>query len=67
MVSLKGDLEALNCALICWNWNVASAGVVCRLENDLRPIFQFDKRLEEVVASHFDSPSHTASTVTMEA
>ncbi|XP_017020019.1 sodium-independent sulfate anion transporter [Drosophila kikkawai] len=67
IVSMKGDLEALNCAMICWNWNIASAGVVCRLKNDLRPIFKFDVTLEEVVASHFDSPSHTASTVTMEA
>ncbi|KAH8291301.1 hypothetical protein KR054_010408, partial [Drosophila jambulina] len=67
IVSMKGDLEALNCAMICWNWNIASAGVVCRLKNDLRPIFKFDVTLEEVVAGHFDSPSHTASTVTMEA
>ncbi|KAH8250743.1 hypothetical protein KR038_006988, partial [Drosophila bunnanda] len=67
IVSMKGDLEALNCAMICWNWNIASAGVVCRLKTDLRPIFKFDVTLEEVVAGHFDSPSHTASTVTMEA
>ncbi|XP_020817539.1 sodium-independent sulfate anion transporter [Drosophila serrata] len=67
IVTMKGDLEALNCAMICWNWNIASAGVVCRLKTDLRPIFKFDVTLEEVVAGHFDSPSHTASTVTMEA
>lgn len=64
---MKGDLEALNCAMICWNWNIASAGVVCRLNNDLRPIFKFDLSLEEVVAGYFDSPSNTASTVTIEA
>ncbi|XP_016976171.1 sodium-independent sulfate anion transporter [Drosophila rhopaloa] len=67
IVSMKGDLEALNCAMICWNWNIASAGVVCRLNSDLRPIFKFDLTLEEVVAGHFDSPSNTASTVTIEA
>ncbi|XP_016947643.1 sodium-independent sulfate anion transporter [Drosophila biarmipes] len=67
IVSMKGDLEALNCAMICWNWNIASAGVVCRLNSDLRPIFKFDLTLDEVVAGHFDSPSHTASTVTIEA
>ncbi|EDW48355.1 sodium-independent sulfate anion transporter [Drosophila sechellia] len=67
IVSMKGDLEALNCAMICWNWNIASAGVVCRLNNDLRPIFKFDLSLEEVVAGYFDSPSNTASTVTIEA
>ncbi|KAI8039933.1 sodium-independent sulfate anion transporter [Drosophila gunungcola] len=67
VVSMKGDLEALNCAMICWNWNIASAGVVCRLSSDLRPIFKFDLTLEEVVASHFDGPSSTASTVTIEA
>ncbi|KAH8277858.1 hypothetical protein KR018_008769, partial [Drosophila ironensis] len=67
IVSLKGDLEALNCAMICWNWNVGSAGVVCRLKNDLRSIFKFDINLEELVAAHFDNPSNTASTVTIEA
>ncbi|KAH8348362.1 hypothetical protein KR084_006709, partial [Drosophila pseudotakahashii] len=67
VVSMKGDLEALNCAMICWNWNIASAGVVCRLSSDLRPIFKFDLTLEEVVAGHFDSPSNTASTVTIQA
>ncbi|XP_016999178.2 sodium-independent sulfate anion transporter [Drosophila takahashii] len=67
VVSMKGDLEALNCAMICWNWNIASAGVVCRLSSDLRPIFKFDLSLEEVVAGHFDSPSNTASTVTIQA
>ncbi|XP_017050005.1 sodium-independent sulfate anion transporter [Drosophila ficusphila] len=67
IVSMKGDLEALNCAMICWNWNIASAGVVCRLNSDLRPIFKFDLTLEELVAYHFDSPSNTASTVTIEA
>ncbi|XP_039482922.1 sodium-independent sulfate anion transporter isoform X2 [Drosophila santomea] len=67
IVSMKGDLEALNCGMICWNWNIACAGVVCRLNNDLRPIFKFDLSLEEVVAGHFDSPSNTASTVTIDA
>ncbi|XP_017148509.1 sodium-independent sulfate anion transporter isoform X1 [Drosophila miranda] len=67
IVSLKEDLDALNCALICWKWNIASAGVVCRLKNDIRPIFKFDQTLEELVASHFDSPSNSASTVSIEA
>ncbi|EDW35447.1 GL17220 [Drosophila persimilis] len=67
IVSLKEDLNALNCALICWKWNIASAGVVCRLKNDIRPIFKFDQTLEELVASHFDSPSNSASTVSIEA
>lgn len=62
---MKGDLEALNCAMSCWNWNIGSAGVVCRLNSDLRPIFKFDVTLEELVAAHFDSPSNTASTVTI--
>jgi len=53
--------------MICWNWNISSAGVVCRLNSDLRPIFKFDLTLDEVVAGHFDSPSNTASTVTIEA
>ncbi|KAH8316697.1 hypothetical protein KR067_013525 [Drosophila pandora] len=65
IVSMKGDLEALNCAMSCWNWNIGSAGVVCRLNSDLRPIFKFDVTLEELVAAHFDSPSNTASTVTI--
>ncbi|XP_034650850.1 sodium-independent sulfate anion transporter [Drosophila subobscura] len=67
IVSLKGDLDALNCGLICWKWNFASAGVVCRLKNDIRPIFKFDLTLEELVASHYDTPSNSASTVSIEA
>ncbi|XP_022226969.2 sodium-independent sulfate anion transporter [Drosophila obscura] len=68
IVSLKGDLDALDCGLICWKWNIASAGVVCRLNNDTRPIFKFDLTLEELVASHFESgSSNSASTVTIEA
>ncbi|SPP74903.1 sodium-independent sulfate anion transporter [Drosophila guanche] len=67
IVSLKGDLDALNCGLICWKWNYASAGVVCRLKNDIRPIFKFDLTLEELVASHYDTPSNSASTVSIEA
>ncbi|XP_062136014.1 sodium-independent sulfate anion transporter [Drosophila sulfurigaster albostrigata] len=67
IISLQGDLKALNCDLICWNWNIASAGVVCRLKADLRRIFVFDFNLEELVISHFQSPSNTASTVTIDA
>ncbi|KAL7737536.1 hypothetical protein ACLKA6_007661 [Drosophila palustris] len=66
VISLQGDLKSLNCDLICWNWNIGSAGVVCRLKHEMRPIFKFDYGLEELVISHFESPSSTASTVTME-
>ncbi|XP_030558514.1 sodium-independent sulfate anion transporter [Drosophila novamexicana] len=65
IISLQGDIKALNCDLICWNWNIGSAGVVCRLKSDMRSIFKFDYELEELVASHFD-PSNTASTVTID-
>ncbi|KAH8416113.1 hypothetical protein KR222_008351, partial [Zaprionus bogoriensis] len=66
IISLQGDLKALSCDLICWNWNVGSAGVVCRLKAEMRPIFKFDYGLEELVFLHFDRASNTASTVTIE-
>ncbi|XP_030081313.1 sodium-independent sulfate anion transporter [Drosophila hydei] len=65
IISLCGDLKALNCEMICWNWNIGSAGVVCRLQSDIRSIFKFDYELEELIASHFNT-SNTASTVTIE-
>lgn len=51
--------------MICWNWNIGSAGVVCRLKTEMRSIFKFNYELEELIASHFDT-SNTASTVTIE-
>ncbi|EDW74635.1 uncharacterized protein Dwil_GK22031 [Drosophila willistoni] len=65
IISLKGDLETLHTDVICWNWNVASAGVVCRLNPEMRNIFKFDYSLEEVVAAHFNGISNTTSTVTL--
>ncbi|XP_068146445.1 sodium-independent sulfate anion transporter [Drosophila tropicalis] len=65
IISLKSDLETLHTDVICWNWNVASAGVVCRLNPEVRNIFKFDYSLEEVVAAHFNGISNTTSTVTL--
>ncbi|XP_017839635.1 sodium-independent sulfate anion transporter [Drosophila busckii] len=66
IISLKADLDALNCELLCWNWSISCAGVVCRLKSDLRRIFKTEHALDELVAAHFDSVSGTASTVTID-
>ncbi|XP_013113761.2 sodium-independent sulfate anion transporter isoform X1 [Stomoxys calcitrans] len=61
LISLREDLKILNCDLICWNWNVSSAGVVCRLDNQMRDMFRFEKSLEEVVHEYLQTHSNTSS------
>lgn len=39
----------MDCQLICWNWNVNAAGVICRLHPKDRSIFKFGKSLAEIV------------------
>uniref|UniRef100_T1PLH2 Sulfate transporter family protein n=1 Tax=Musca domestica TaxID=7370 RepID=T1PLH2_MUSDO len=61
IITLSGDLKILNCDLICWNWNISSAGVVCRLKSEMREIFCFEKTLEEVVSKYQLSHSNDVS------
>jgi len=49
IVSLREDLKLLHCDLICWNWNVAAAGVVCRLQKKARSMFKFTKSFTELI------------------
>jgi len=49
IVSLREDLKLLQCDLICWNWNVAAAGVVCRLQKKSRSMFKFTKSFTELI------------------
>ncbi|XP_030387180.1 sodium-independent sulfate anion transporter [Scaptodrosophila lebanonensis] len=65
IITLKEDLEVLHCDLVCWNWNMGSAGVVCRLKPEMRSIFKFNYAIEELVAAHFDGSPNTSSTVTI--
>ncbi|XP_014095701.3 sodium-independent sulfate anion transporter isoform X1 [Bactrocera oleae] len=53
IMSLKEDLEVLSCDLVCWNWNIRAAGVVCRLNGDLYSLFKNDHSIEEVVNNHY--------------
>ncbi|XP_017848938.1 sodium-independent sulfate anion transporter isoform X2 [Drosophila busckii] len=49
LVSLREDLRLLQCELIFSNWQLAAAGVVCRLQNKMRCIFKFTKSFEELM------------------
>uniref|UniRef100_A0A0K8UCE7 Sodium-independent sulfate anion transporter n=2 Tax=Bactrocera latifrons TaxID=174628 RepID=A0A0K8UCE7_BACLA len=53
IISLKEDLEVLSCDLVCWNWNIRAAGVVCRLNGDLCCLFKNDHSIEEVVNNYY--------------
>lgn len=48
MVSLREDLKLLKCELICWNWSLDSAGVVCRLQKKARSMFKFTNNFSEL-------------------
>ncbi|XP_058983845.1 sodium-independent sulfate anion transporter isoform X2 [Musca domestica] len=63
IITLREDLKILNCDLICWNWNISSAGVVCRLKSEMREIFCFEKTLEEVVSKYQLSHSNDVSEI----
>ncbi|CAD7014712.1 sodium-independent sulfate anion transporter isoform X2 [Ceratitis capitata] len=53
IISLKEDLEMLSCDLICWQWNICAAGVVCRLNGDLCCLFKNDQSIEELVNNYY--------------
>ncbi|XP_017855636.1 PREDICTED: sodium-independent sulfate anion transporter isoform X1 [Drosophila arizonae] len=69
LVSLRDDLQQLQCELICWNWNMAAAGVVCRLQRKARNMFRFTKNFSELLEmvangnskSESDNKSHSNS------
>ncbi|XP_036322646.1 sodium-independent sulfate anion transporter [Rhagoletis pomonella] len=62
IIALKKDLEALDCDLVCWNWQISSAGVVCRLHHDARSMFKFTKTLQEVMARGIQESTMTIQT-----
>ncbi|XP_030371577.1 sodium-independent sulfate anion transporter [Scaptodrosophila lebanonensis] len=49
LLSLREDLALLQCELICWNWTIAAAGVVCRLHKEGRSIFHFAKTITDLM------------------
>ncbi|KAM8706994.1 hypothetical protein ACLKA7_011148 [Drosophila subpalustris] len=49
IVSLREDLRLLKCDLICWNWSMAAAGVVCRMQKKARSMFKFTKSFTEFI------------------
>ncbi|XP_050317205.1 sodium-independent sulfate anion transporter [Bactrocera neohumeralis] len=62
IISLKQDLLALNCELLCWNWQIPSAGVICRLHPDARKMLKFSKTLQEVVSTNMQQSTLTLET-----
>uniref|UniRef100_A0A1B0GBU3 SLC26A/SulP transporter domain-containing protein n=1 Tax=Glossina morsitans morsitans TaxID=37546 RepID=A0A1B0GBU3_GLOMM len=52
IITLKEDLQVLNCQLLCWNWHISAAGVICRLQPEMRSIFKFNKTIEDIIEEH---------------
>lgn len=42
-------MQVYACELICWNWNIDAAGVICRLHPKERSMFKFSKSIAEIV------------------
>ncbi|XP_034660413.1 sodium-independent sulfate anion transporter [Drosophila subobscura] len=49
LISLREDLALLNCNLICWNWSVPAAGVLCRMDSKTRQMLKFSKSFPELM------------------
>ncbi|EDW58383.1 sodium-independent sulfate anion transporter [Drosophila virilis] len=49
LISLRDDLQLLQCELICWNWDIRAAGVICRLQRKARSMFWFTKSFTELL------------------
>ncbi|KAH8382602.1 hypothetical protein KR009_004301, partial [Drosophila setifemur] len=47
--SLREDLALLKCDLVCWNWSIQAAGVICRMDKKLRGMFKFSKSLPDLM------------------
>uniref|UniRef100_A0A1A9Z7M2 SLC26A/SulP transporter domain-containing protein n=1 Tax=Glossina pallidipes TaxID=7398 RepID=A0A1A9Z7M2_GLOPL len=52
IITLKEDLQVLNCQLLCWNWHISAAGVICRLQPEMRSIFKFNKTIEDIIEEY---------------
>ncbi|XP_026840279.1 sodium-independent sulfate anion transporter isoform X1 [Drosophila persimilis] len=51
LISLREDLALLDCNLICWNWSVPAAGVLCRMDSTTRQMLKFSKSFPELMES----------------
>lgn len=49
---LADELKDIGCELLCWNWNRAAAGVICRLDETKRRLFKDAVDLEALIAEH---------------
>ncbi|XP_037941938.1 sodium-independent sulfate anion transporter-like [Teleopsis dalmanni] len=65
IISLKEDLQVLKCELFCWNWNIASAGVVCRLKPELKNIFKYNLTIEQIVIDFYEQCTSNGSNFTI--
>ncbi|KAH8338368.1 hypothetical protein KR059_001622 [Drosophila kikkawai] len=47
--SLREDLSLLQCDLLCWNWSIPAAGVICRMDTKLRSMFKFSSSFSDLM------------------
>ncbi|XP_039494373.1 sodium-independent sulfate anion transporter [Drosophila santomea] len=53
--SLREDLALLKCDMICWNWSIPAAGVICRMDRKLRSMFKFSKSFPDLMQTIADA------------
>jgi len=52
---LREDLALLKCDMICWNWSIPAAGVICRMDRKLRSMFKFSKSFPDLMQTIADA------------
>ncbi|XP_012160443.1 sodium-independent sulfate anion transporter isoform X2 [Ceratitis capitata] len=62
ILGLKQDLLGQNCELICWNWQISSAGVICRLHHEARRMFKFSETIQEIIPMDMQESTMTMQT-----
>ncbi|KAH8278456.1 hypothetical protein KR018_003583, partial [Drosophila ironensis] len=64
--SLREDLTLLHCDLVCWNWSIPAAGVICRMDRKLRSMFKFSKSFEELMQTIADEAKESSPTIAVD-
>ncbi|KAH8232197.1 hypothetical protein KR032_001742, partial [Drosophila birchii] len=60
--SLREDLALLHCDLLCWNWSIPAAGVICRMDSNLRGMFKFSESFSDLMETMTSKEPSAAST-----
>ncbi|EDV44085.1 uncharacterized protein Dana_GF16211 [Drosophila ananassae] len=64
--SLREDLALLQCDLVCWNWSIPAAGVICRMDRKLRSMFKFSKSFDDLMQIVADEAQESCASIAVE-